>query len=343
MKELIRKQFGLDLIQIKQLWGYDNFNYLIMTKDSKFIFKTYVNNSDTFDLLQAENEVLEYVESENNLFPVPVKYKDDSLIKIIKIGGEERICRMLTFLDGELLGNVKPSKELFHSLGKTTAELGVKLQSFNNNTIKARRWKWDLQYLSLNTKHIKDIPDAKDRSLIKHYFQQHDENVIPLIPDLRKSIIHGDVNEWNVLVNNNEINGIIDFGDLCYTPLINELAITIAYSCLYVDDPVKWAGIIVESYNKILPLKEEELVLLYYLIPARLCVSVCNSAHERVINPDNTYTAISEKLAWHFLYNWLKINPIALENRYRNICEFKFKDSLLKAINHEDTKNNKKA
>ncbi len=319
LKELIKEQFGLNPIQIKQLWGYDNFNYLIKTKNSKYVFKTYVNNSDTFDLLQAENEVLEYVKSEKNLFPVPVKYKDDSLIQILKIAGDERICRMLTFLNGELLGDVKPSKELFSSLGKATAELDVKLQSFNNDTIKTRRWKWDLQYLHFNKKYIKDIPDAKNRSLIKHYFQQYDENVIPLFPDLRKSIIHGDINEWNVLVNNNEINGIIDFGDLCYSPLINELAITIAYACLYVDDPVKWSGILVESYNKVLPLKEIELVILYYLIPARLCVSVCNSAYEKLKNPDNTYTAISETLAWRFLYNWLKINPIEAERKFRAI------------------------
>ena len=323
LKKLIKEQFGLIPIQIKQLWGYDNTNYLIMTKGSKFIFKTYANNSDTFDLLQAENKAFEHVKSEKNLFPVPVKYKDDSLVKILKIAGKERICRMLTFLNGELLGDVKPSKELFSSLGKTTAELDVKLQSFNNKSIKARRWKWDLQYLSLNKKYIKDIPDVKNRSLVEYYFEQYDENVIPLFPELRKSIIHGDVNEWNVLVKNDSVTGIIDFGDLCYSPLINELAITIAYACLYVDDPLKMAEVIVNSFNKVLLLKEEELSILYYLIPARLCVSVCNSAHERLKNPNNTYTAISEKLAWQFLNNWLKINPIALENSFRKNCGFK--------------------
>ncbi|NHZ85675.1 MAG: phosphotransferase [Planctomycetia bacterium] len=319
MKELIKEQFDLYPIEIKQLWGYDNLNYLLKTDCKKYIFKTYVYDADTFDLLQAENEVLEYVKSSKDLFPSPVKYRDNSLIKVIKIDGKERICRMLTFLDGEFLGDVKPSKKLFSSLGKTTAELDIKLQSFNNYPIKARRWKWDLQYLSMNKKYILDIPDARNRSLVEYYFQQYVENVIPLFPDLRKSIIHGDINEWNVLVKNNEINGIIDFGDLCYSPLINELAITIAYACLYVDDPLKMAEIIVESFNKVLPLTDEEISILYYLIPARLCVSVCNSAHERVTNPTNTYTAISEKLAWQFLHNWLKINPIEAENKFRYV------------------------
>lgn len=36
----------------------------------------------------------------------------------------------------------------------------------------------------------------------------------------------------------------------------------------------------------------------------------------------NTYTAISEKLAWQFLYNWLKINPIEAENSFRKTIGF---------------------
>ena len=118
------------------------------------------------------------------------------------------------------------------------------------------------------------------------------------------------------------VSGIIDFGDICYTPLINELAIAIAYAILYVDEPIKWSGFIVESYNKVLQLKEKEIALLYYLIPTRLCISVCNSAYERKIDPKNLYAAISEKLAWQLLRNWLKINPIELENVYRKLCGF---------------------
>ncbi len=53
------------------------------------------------------------------------------------------------------------------------------------------------------------------------------ENVEPFIEDLRKSVIHGDANDWNVLCKNGEVSGIIDFGDMCFSPLINELAIAV--------------------------------------------------------------------------------------------------------------------
>ncbi|WP_373397639.1 phosphotransferase [Algoriphagus halophilus] len=40
----------------------------------------------------------------------------------------------------------------------------------------------------------------------------------PVLPELRRQIIHGDANEWNVLTENGSVSGIIDFGDVCYSP-----------------------------------------------------------------------------------------------------------------------------
>lgn len=318
MKKLIQKQFGFHSIEIKQLWGYDNLNYLIKTNNGNYVFKTYLNNTETITFVEAENEALLYLQSSNNnKYPDPIKFKDGSLIKIIEIEGEERICRMLSFLEGELLGNVIPTKTLFKSLGKFVAKLDVKLQSFNNNTVKARQWQWDIQYIHLNKKYIKDIPNPKDRSLINYFFQQIEENVIPVMPELRRSMIHGDANEWNILVNNGKVTGIIDFNDLSYTQLIYELAIATAYACLYIEKPLEWASTIIESYHKILALEDKEITVLYYLIAARLCISVCNTANSKKKNPNNEYAFISEKSVWNLLYNWLKINPIEAENCFR--------------------------
>lgn len=320
---LIKDQFGIHPTNIKELWGYDNLNYLVTTNDAKYVFKTYPNDPETFKIINAENELLEFIQVENGKYPLPFKFKDGSKIKVIEIDGKERICRMLSYLDGEFLGDINPTETVFRSIGKMTAELDRKLLSFHNSAIKARQWNWDLQYLHLNDNYMIDISDAKDRSLVEYFFQQYDENVLPYFNDLRKSIIHGDVNEWNMLIKKDAVNGFIDFGDICYTPLINELAIVLAYACLYIDDPVKWSGYIIEAYNKILPLKEQELAVLYYLIPVRLCISVCNSAYARKVDPSNKYKAISEELAWKLLRKWLTVNPIEFENHCRELCGFK--------------------
>ena len=319
MNKLLQKQFGFHEIEIKKLNGYDNANYLIKTEGGKYIFKTYPKNTESIALVEAENETLLFLHSsKNNQFPKPVPFKDDSLIKVLEIEGKETICRMLSFLEGECLEDVIHSKTLFQSLGVFLAQMDMKLQSFNNYTIKARQWEWGIQYLHLNKKYMKDITNAKNRSTVSYFFQQFEENVFPVLPELRKTIIHNDANEWNILVNNGEVSGIIDFGDLAYSPLINELAVAIAYACFDKENPLEWASVILKSYHEILPIEEKEVTVLYYLIAARLSISVCNSAHSKKENPDNSYALVSEKQAWKMLYRWLSINPIAAENSFRS-------------------------
>lgn len=317
MNTLLQTEFGFQEVEIKKLNGYENVNYLIKTNTAKYIFKTYLYNKESLALVEAENETLLFLQkSDKNKFPEPIQFTDGSFVKILEIDGNETICRMLSFLDGEFLGDIKHTKSLFQSFGIFLAQMDINLKNFNNYTIMARQWGWNIQYLNLNKKYINDIPNAKDRNTIKYFFKQFEENIIPLLPDLRKQIIHNDVNEWNVLVKNGKVSGIIDFGDLAYSPLINELAVAITYACYNKENPLECASIILKSYHSKLPLEEKEIKVIYYLIAARLLISVCNSAHSRKINPDNKYALVSEKSAWKMLYRWLSINPIAAENRF---------------------------
>ncbi len=318
MEKLIQTEFGLEDVEIKRLDGYDNANYLVKTKKTKYIFKTYNYTDEMYDLVIAENETLLLLEeSDKKKYPKPIKFLDGSFVKIFKIDDEKFIYRMLSFLYGEFLGDIKPTKELFQSFGIFLAVMDLKLQKFTNYTIKARQWEWDIQYLNLNKKYINDITDAKDRRIISYFFQQFEENVSPLLPDLRKQIIHNDPNQWNVLIKNGEVSGIIDFGDLAHSALINELAIAITYACFDKENPLEWASIILKSYHSRLPIEEKEIHVLYYLIAARLSVSICNSAHSRKVNPENTYASASERPFLKMLYRWLSINPIAAENQFR--------------------------
>ncbi len=318
MNTLLQTEFGFQKVEIKKLNGYDNANYLIKSKTAKYVFKTYPYNKELLALVKAENEALLFLqESDKNRFPRPIQFTDGSFVKTLKIDSEETICRMLSFLEGKFLGDITHTESLFQSFGAFLAQMDIKLQKFNNYTIRARQWEWDIQYLNLNKKFIDDIPNPKDRNIVRFFFQQFEENVTPLLPELRKQIIHNDANELNVMVRDGEISGIIDFGDLAHSPLINELAIAITYACYDKENPLEWASIILKSYHSKLQIEEKEIKVLYYLIAARLSISVCNSVHSKRINPDNKYASISEKSAWKLLYRWLSINPIAAENQFR--------------------------
>jgi 4-aminobutyrate aminotransferase-like enzyme/Ser/Thr protein kinase RdoA (MazF antagonist) len=323
MIEILEQNFSFDLVEITKLNGYENENFQVKTESGKYIFKTYNYSEETLALVEAENQTLFFLQKEvNKSYPKPIVFIDGSYVKIIDIKGKKSICRMLSYLEGESMDSVAPSEKLFQSFGAFLAAMDLKLQKFNNYTIKAKHWEWGIQYLHLNDKYIQDIDNARDRSTVKYFFQQFDENVAPVLPDLRNSIIHNDANEWNVMVSNGEISGIIDFGDLAYSPLINELAVAISYACFKMKDLLEGTSTILTSYHKILPIEEKELTVLYYMIAARLCISVCNSAHSRKEYPHNEYAYVSEKPAWNILYRLLSINPLAAENSFRSALGF---------------------
>lgn len=315
MKKNIEKEFGIVPIEIKRLNGYENINYLIKTQTESFIFKTYPLSESNFALIDAESKALLYLQRDpNSRTPLPIPFKDGSYTKNIKIDNQLFTCRLLSFLEGEFMGDAKVSGKTAISLGSFLAHLNVSLFKFENHVIRSRKCEWDIQQLALNRKYISDISDVSNQNLVRYFFLQFEQKVIPVASELRMNYIHSDANEWNVLLKNNQINGLIDFGDMVYAPLINELATALTYICYDKESYYEFILPVVNAYHKIIPLEEKEVSILYYLMAAKLCISVCHSAHAKKQDPENAYASSSEKNAWKMLYKLLEINPIALED-----------------------------
>jgi len=318
LKALLKEEFGFENPEIKLLAGYFNLNYLIIHQGEKFILKTYRFDSEYRDVLQAENEVLLQLANQKITgIPRPIHFSDGQFLLQRQLEGKPSIIRMLSYLEGEFLGSVPASKATYKSLGSFVAKLNLGLSTCKNYVLRSRQLDWDIQYLHLNKPLIAAIGDAKNQNLVRYFFLQFGENVSPILPSLRRQIIHGDANEWNILVQNDVISGIIDFGDLTYSPLINEVAIALTYSFYDKENPLEWTADFLNAYHQIIPLESKELEILYYLIAARLCISVCQSAHARKVDPKNNYASISEKSAWSTLRKWVAINPIGAANTFK--------------------------
>lgn len=329
MDKYIAAEYGISVDKIKKLNGYDNVNYHITSEGNDYIFKTYPQSQELNDIIAAENDILlRLAQNDDQKTPRPIPTKDQSYLKSVEENGQVKLCRMLSYLEGTFLGDAIHTTALFESLGHFLASLDLQLREINHYTIQARQWEWDIQYVHLNRKYLSDISDPKERNLVTYFFDQFDEVVRPILPNLRKQIIHNDANEWNLLVQNDTVSSIIDFGDLAHTFLINELAIAITYGCYDKDNPLDWAIPIIKGYHQILPLQEQELEVLYYLIAARLCTSVCNSAHAKRIDPDNVYASVSEQSAWKMLHHWLTISPVKAKNEFRKAAGFAVKEAV---------------
>tara|TARA_R110000744_G_scaffold244973_2_gene361752 strand:+ start:303 stop:2600 length:2298 start_codon:yes stop_codon:yes gene_type:complete len=315
---ILNKHFNICKPLITKLEGYDSTNFKIEAEGIIYVLKVYENTAEILELITAENKIL-----------LALKNKDVHCSEIIanntgdynSINGNY-IYRLLTFVSGTFLAESKHTATLMKSFGRTLADIDHSLYKLSNTSIKAKQTQWDLQHFQKNWKYLSDIPNASDRSLVDYFCLQFNEYVLPLRYEFRQSIIHNDANDWNVLVHNNSITGIIDFGDMCYSWLINELAVALTYVLMDKEYPLEIAKHIIKAYHTKLPLQEKEVDALYYLIAARLCTSVLNSAHSKKIKPESSYITISEKSAWSLLQKWIAINPIKAKNTFRDACSF---------------------
>ncbi|WP_347840637.1 aminotransferase class III-fold pyridoxal phosphate-dependent enzyme [uncultured Draconibacterium sp.] len=313
IKHILSAFFNTDVREIKKLDGYISTNYRLDTKQGKYILKVYADNKETTELVEAENTALSLFRGHRS-FPQLIKNSANQELTFTN----DKVYRLLSFVEGTCLAQSAPTPKLFERFGAFLANMDLQLAGLKNYRIEARHFNWDLQHFQATVApKVNLISNPGKRKLVEYVLLQHRELVVPQLPGLRKQIIHNDANDWNVLVNGESISGIIDFGDICHTQLINELAIAITYAVMGKKDPVNWAFHLVKGYGQQTPLNQLETDLLYWLVAARLCTSVCNSAEEKIKQPANNYIAISEKPAWQLLKKWLSINPVYAKNQFR--------------------------
>lgn len=318
MNTILKEFFDIREFESKKMEGYISQNFRITSNDVKYVFKIYQIEPGDAELLHAENLVLDKLNELDGLnFPYPIANVNGENLTIKSQSGETKGYRLLSFVDGRFFSEIEHTEALFYSLGSFMAKLDKQLLTFRHTAIEARKIVWDLQYLLLNEKLIENITDPKDARIVNYFFLQYKENILPVLNDLRKSTLHNDANDLNLLTHNGQVTGIIDFGDMVYGPLIMELAIAITYAVMGKDDPLKWAVPIVKGYHEVLPLNEEEIDVLYYLVAARLCASVCNSAYHKKLSPESDYITVSERPAWDLLKKWITINPLLVSNHLK--------------------------
>jgi len=312
MKELL-KHYDLEPTEIKKLEGYGSLNYFIKNNDNNYYVLKHYTNPSELALIQAESEILSII-SGKLPFEIPTicSGKQTSVHQY----PNKSFSRLLPYIKGSLLSKVKYSPGLLYDFGKSIAELDRSLEGIRNAEVESRKFVWDLQYCLLNRSKIKYITDLSKAKLVEYYFDQFEHFVLPELANLRYSIIHNDLNDYNILTDGNKITGVIDFGDITYAPLVNEIAIALAYIMLGKENPFETANHVIRGYQTLYPLNEEELKLLYYLIPARLCTSVCNSAEFKAKGEDTEYILVNEKPVWALLEKWISYNPVQVKNQF---------------------------
>jgi 4-aminobutyrate aminotransferase-like enzyme/Ser/Thr protein kinase RdoA (MazF antagonist) len=230
-----------------------------------------------------------------------------------------RLVWMLSYLPGTTLAETKPHiPELLGSLGRLLGEIDSALKDFVHPGTH-RFLKWDLSRSNWARDYLGHIAEPQRRALAKRFLNLFEEEAVPRFPLLRRSVIYGDANDHNALVDPKAMRvvSVIDFGDMHEGFTVGEPAIAAAYAILGKDDSLAAAGSVLAGYHEVLPLKEEEIAAFFGLMAARLAVSVVNSAHRKSLVPDDPYVTASEAPAWAALVRLAAIDSRTAEEYFR--------------------------
>ena len=307
--------------------GYVDFNFRIKIEGEEGYILKISRVEENKKYLEYQQHLLQFIENsdEEMIAPRAIKDKDNHLISEIKDRYKKTRCvRLLSWVSGKVWSAVNPQLEdLRLSIGSQCGTLTKVLQGFKHPEAHYN-FEWDIAQ-SLWTKkqlHLFETPEKEILMLFQNKFEavQHSYQL------LRKSIVHNDPNDNNIIVTPNiehpKAKAAIDYGDAMHTQTINDLAILCAYGTMGHNDPLEASLAFIKGYHSSFPLLENELAHLFTAIAMRLVIIVTRAAMSKIEEPDNEYLWISEQPAWEVLQKWSKTSDDFAHYSFRDACGF---------------------
>ena len=283
--------------EISSFASYEDQNACIKTSSDSYVFKI-ANKRWVIEELHIQTEVLEHLRTTATelSFPHVIVTKSGDTITVV----DGFAVRLFTFLDGDILAGALRSPELYHDIGCFMGRFSKAMQSYVHPVAHRPDDLWNLDNVGACKPYLKDVADKDARARIERIYGTYEENILPKLQYLRKSVIHSDANEQNLLVavdRPTKIAGLIDFGEIQLGTHINELAITLAYALLGEDDIESAARKIIQGYTEEFSLEDGELDVLFNLMAMRLVQTIIMTSRSAKEVPDNEYILISQNPA----------------------------------------------
>jgi Ser/Thr protein kinase RdoA (MazF antagonist) len=316
--ELALREYGISG-EISALPSERDQNFLIRDAGRGKIVLKIANRDDSPELLDFQHQAMRRVAAGRVDCRVQEIVPSCSGADIGVVDGPAgvRYCfRALTWIEGALLGDeAVRSHSLLESLGACVAQVDLALRGFTHPAMH-RVLQWDLRHADLARDKAAMLPNPW-RQWVDDAFAEWERVDWPL---LRTDVIHGDVNDYNVLVDGGRVSGLLDFGDMVRSAVVCELAVTLAYAILHQPDPLAAAACVIRGYHRKNPLTEPEQRALMPLMRTRLAMSLCYSAHNKARNPGDAYQTVTEGAALQLVGRLNRSSSEAALNAVRKAC-----------------------
>jgi 4-aminobutyrate aminotransferase-like enzyme/Ser/Thr protein kinase RdoA (MazF antagonist) len=302
-------------------------NFLLDTDAGRFVLKV-ANATESRPFLEAQNAALAHVSRAVPVCPEIVPTLDGLEIAELPAGN---LVRAVKWIDGVPFARVRVrSATLLQGVGLMLGRVSAALATFDHAAVH-RRFHWDLSCAWDTIQGLLPLVDEPEwRGFLEAEIAGIERRQSARMEGLRRAVIHNDANDHNVIVGggtdlftrNQEVRGLIDFGDMVHSVTAADPAVAIAYAVLDRPNPLAVASLLVEGFHQSYPLHHDECAALIDLIKLRLCLSACIAASQQRQRPDDEYLAISQGPIRRTLPVLSRIPPAIAEATFRRACGF---------------------
>ncbi len=328
---------ALELFNLKvtahPLAGERDFNFCLVEASGRKLVLKVVHPDESLATIQFQNSALQHIAAHSPDLPVPRVLQpsdnSDSVAVWRTDDCPDRGVQCLSFLEGHSLHLVPGSATQRRNLGAIQARMNQALSGFSH-TAENRDVLWDTKRADRLGELSDFVCDPTIRNLAKQATERFTSELLPVLPKLRSQVIHNDLNPYNILVSGDTITGIIDFGDIVKSPVVQDLATTCAYQIMRSHDPVQAIVEVATGFHRIEPILAEELAVLPNFICARLALILVIGDHKANRDPGNApYLLRNREAAAAALARLLKLpEAVSLDRIERELAMYPSSETL---------------
>jgi Ser/Thr protein kinase RdoA (MazF antagonist) len=278
---LVRDHYGREA-RAARLTGERDENFRISAADgSEYVLKV-AHPAESPAVTDLTTAALLHLESRDPGLPCPRVVPErggQTHVRFIDEMGSARTARLLTYLPGNLLASAGGSRRLRTECGRLGGRLTRVLRTFTHPAAH-RAIVWDVRHAVHLAGLLGQVPGFPYRKEALALLERIVPRIESQLPRLRQQVVHNDLNPRNILVTSaGEVTGIIDFGDMTYTAVIADVAVTAAEhipedcsaGSAAAADSVRDVA---NGYHESVPLLPPELDMLGTLVAARLVANL---------------------------------------------------------------------
>ena len=224
IKRFVQDHFGLALTKISKIEsGVINTNFKVSTDHGrKYIFRVY--NNRVREQVYFEKEVLNYLIKFRFISPKLIHSRTKEQVLLF----ENKPCVMYEYIDGKIQETFDNS--LIFKIGAIEGRLHNILIDFKPTAFKPSWEPTDLpdliarhgaKFIKSGFPSAREITDFVEKELTKYSFPNN----------LPSGVTHQDIKPENVVLNNNEIVGLLDFDNSYVGAFIHDITTTIIWTC----------------------------------------------------------------------------------------------------------------